>query len=357
VSRAGAAPPLPQPHTKATHKHTTERRKRARCENLRGEARHILAHLRSAEHRTSVQQPEMPKKEKKKKATELTDDQLLDAAIAENKAVAKATAAAEKSSSTPEKPKASSTTTPPARALARAEIISKLNAVPTFCILNGDSNIVAAEDPKGLEGSEVTTWFTDADEAEMMLASAKEQNVEVAATLHLGVTPLGLAFAFAVGWVESVFVGEMRVQCNSGVEAGMGAALRQQVESQGLESGSWVVPTFCCDELSSSTVMPIFFAQADLVAAWVASGRRREDVPTNLAVMELRVLVAQMQTDAFAWSTVQVVGSPRAAALTRKAKVAAAVVASQQLPGSTSAAASTAAVAGDADGDDPPPLQ
>ena len=67
-------------------------------------------------------------------------------------------------------------------------------------------------------------------------------------------------------------------------------------------------------------MLPVFLSRADLVKAWVVSGRRREDVPDNLTVMDLRVLVRQMQTDQFAWSTVQFVGSEAAVELVKEAK-------------------------------------
>jgi hypothetical protein len=90
----------------------------------------------------------------------------------------------------PESPPKPLQPAPSAAALSQTEIMQKLNSVPTFCILNGDSNIVGMQDPEG-EG-EVCCWFTDADDAMGMLASARESNPDVP-LLHLGVTPLGLA--------------------------------------------------------------------------------------------------------------------------------------------------------------------
>ena len=281
----------------------------------------------------------MPNRKSKVMHQQPSDDELLDAAIAENaraaaeaaavngKAAAPSPMDAGKGESTLEVPSTPSakSAAPEKAALTKHQIIEKLNAIPTFCILNGDSNIVATEEPQG--AGEVCTWFTDPDDARSMLTSAKEQNVDVAAGLHLGVTPLGLAFALAMGWAESLFVGEMRLQGKYDVVTHMTDALCDQMSSQGMPSCGWVLPTFCCDELQSPTMSPIFLSRADLVAAWVASGRSRESVPENLAVIELHVLVAQMQTDAFAWSTVHFVGSARAAAFVRECKVAAAVLA------------------------------
>lgn len=310
---------------------------------------------------------------KTKKAAGPSDDQLLDMAIAENtkaKAAAAETAAQEAkaakkaaAASTPGlTPSTSEVLNKPAKAaLSRPEIIKKLNRVPSFCVLNGDSNIVAATGPDG--SGEVTTWFTDAPLARGMVASAKQHNPEVAADLHLGVTPLGLAFALSVKWMESTFYGDLRLQTSDAVLRDMGPSLAQQVTAQGLEAGSWQLPTFCCDELSSDTVMPVFFDPADLTEAWVASGRSRESVPQNLAVIELRVLVAQMQTDSFAWSTVEFVGSPKAAALVREAKTAAIGVATRKagelglLPAHDPAVQAAASGGAAPEADEPPPLQ
>uniref|UniRef100_A0A7S0NWM0 Uncharacterized protein n=1 Tax=Calcidiscus leptoporus TaxID=127549 RepID=A0A7S0NWM0_9EUKA len=246
---------------------------------------------------------------------------------------------------------------PPNAALTKHEIIEKLNAVPTFCLLNSDQNIVAMVDPEGGEG-EVCLWFTDADDARRMLAVALEQNPD--ALLHLGVTPLGLAFALAERWAESPFVGDMRLQGNRAVVASMGPMLREQLAAQGLPAGAWQLPLFCCDELSSARVMPVFLSRADLVAAWEASGRSKESLPANLAVIELKVFVAQMQTDAFAWSSVAFVGSPRSVALVRQSKLASARAAGKGGPPPTHASTASAGAGGDVpagdDDDEPPPL-
>lgn len=234
---------------------------------------------------------------------------------------------------------------PSAAALSQTEIMQKLNSVPTFCILNGDSNIVGMQDPEG-EG-EVCCWFTDADDAMGMLASARESNPDVP-LLHLGVTPLGLAFALAMGWAESHFVGNLRLQGQSSTVEATKEAVAQQVVAQGLELGTWTLPVFCCDELSSPTVTPVFLNRHDLVQAWVVSGRPRETVPEHLSIMDLRVLVHQMQTDAFAWSTIHFVGSPKSVALVQKAKAEAALV-KRILAGEVS-------LAGLLDADAPPPL-
>jgi hypothetical protein len=232
------------------------------------------------------------------------DDALLDQAIADNRAAASSKA---------------ELSAPPKAALSQHDIIEKMNTVPTFCLLNGEQNIVGMQDETGAESC---TWFTEADDAREMFAFAKQQNEGV--PLHLGVTPLGLAFALAEGWADSLFVGNMRLQGKHAIVTQLAPMLAQQCEAQGVPPATWHLPVFCCDELSSPTVMPVFMSRSDLVAAWVASGRTKESVPEHLTVLDLRVLVHQMQTDTFAWSTLEFVGSPRSVQLVREAKLSSA---------------------------------
>lgn len=209
--------------------------------------------------------------------------------------------------------------TPAPKALSRSAIIEKLNAVPTFALLDPSKSVVSIQDGKG---GESCSWYTDAEEARRMLGVAREANPEVA--LHLGVTPLGLAFSLVAGWSLTQSVAEQGVnltlQGSSSIVASMASMLQQQLAAQGLDPGRWQLPVFCCDELQSASLLPMFLSRHDLVRAWIAAGHSREDVPENLTVMDLRVLVAQMQTDAFAWEIVEFVGSEDAAALVQEAK-------------------------------------
>ena len=71
-------------------------------------------------------------------------------------------------------------------------------------------------------------------------------------------------------------------------------------------------------------------------------------------MMDLRVLVNQMQTDAFAWHTLDFKTSRRSIQLVKEAKEAAAQA--RRPEGAPSAAAAAAAVAPAAE-DEPPPLE
>ena len=253
------------------------------------------------------------------------DDALLDTAIAENKKLSEA--AVDNATVGPRIINGKGTG-PPAAALTKEAIVKKLNAIPTFCILNGQESIVGLKDPSDPTGQlEVCLWFADPQEAKTTLAAAKEANPEIRAQLHLGVTPLGVAYAIAAGWAECHFFGEKQLRGSSEPFAGgqdPTALLREQAVSQGMEPPPWHVPVFCCDELQSPTTMPIFLSRKAMAEAWVTSGRKIQAMPENLSVMDLGVLVCQMQTDAFAWSTCHFVCERRSVQLVKESKSAAA---------------------------------
>ena len=156
------------------------------------------------------------------------DDALLDAAIAENKKLSEQQQAAQEQGAAAGSSGEASTAqaaaaAPPAAALTKEQIIQKLNAVPTFCILKGHENMVGLQDPTDPTGQcEVCVWFADPTEAKTTLAAAKEANADVRSQLHLGVTPLGVAFELAVGWKESKSTAALRLQ--SSARAGKSAS-------------------------------------------------------------------------------------------------------------------------------------
>ena len=101
-------------------------------------------------------------------------------------------------------------------------------------------------------------WFADATEAQNTLAVAKESNLDLHDQLHLGVTPLGIAYAIAAGWMECHFFGEKQLRGSQEPFAGdqdPTALLHDQAVGQGLEPPSWHVPVFCCDDLCSARAL------------------------------------------------------------------------------------------------------
>jgi len=58
--------------------------------------------------------------------------------------------------------------------------------------------------------------------------------------------------------------------------------LASQVKENDLPEKKWHLPVFCCDELQSASAMPMFLSRADLIEAWVLSGRPKDAVPDSL---------------------------------------------------------------------------
>eukprot|EP00908_Phaeocystis_cordata_P018673 Transcript_30136.p1 GENE.Transcript_30136~~Transcript_30136.p1 ORF type:complete len:262 (-),score=85.87 Transcript_30136:89-796(-) len=214
---------------------------------------------------------------------------------------------------------------PAPAALSRAQISARLDGVPTFVVVDGDGEVVRPRDEQG--EAVPASFHTDPEEAKAALDKLRNDPLAAggAEGLRLAVTPLGAAFEACGGWpgakaggakaADEGGTGGAVLQGTKQVVEGMAPRLREQLQAQGLEAGAWQLPVFCCDEMQTEAFTPIFLRHEDMVEAWVASGRPREQAPQQVAVMDLRLLVAQMQTDAFAWSTVKVLCSREAVEL------------------------------------------
>ena len=211
---------------------------------------------------------------------------------------------------------------PPPAALSRAQILAKLDGVPTFCVVDAQGEMVRPRDEAGEAGA--AAFYIEPDDAKTALDTLRRDPLASggAEGLRLSVTPLGAAFEACGGWAgggaEAAGTGAAAPPLLRGSRSVVEATapkLREQVQGQGLEVGAWQVPIFCCGEMQTSTSTPFFFTHADLVEFWVAAGGKREEVPQQVALMDLRVLVAQMQTDAFPWSTAKLICSRQAAEL------------------------------------------
>jgi len=221
---------------------------------------------------------------------------------------------------------------PPKNALTRDEITDKMNAVPAFCIMNGNGGMVGVRGKD--DGKEAINWFTDAAEAKAILAVMKEHNPGV--ELELGVHGLGTAFRLCKGWGDSEevqekmqtegakpFAGELRVQGNMPLMKETTPRLTELLEEAGIDKGGWQLPIFLCEELQSSSMLPVFLSPADLAATWEKSGRKKEDLPEGITMMDIRMLAAQMQTEDNPWRVIQFVGSQEAYELVREIQEAA----------------------------------
>ena len=85
--------------------------------------------------------------------------------------------------------------------------------------------------------------------------------------------------------------------------------LQELLKGSGMDPGCWQLPVFFCDELQSRSIVPVFLSPQDLATTWVKAGRTEDSIPENLTLMDIRMLVAQMQTDSSPWALIQFVGS------------------------------------------------
>lgn len=210
---------------------------------------------------------------------------------------------------------------PPPKALSRDEILDKLNAVPTFSIVNEDGGQVAMMDAVG--ETRACCWFTDAAEARAILKVMQEANPT--AGLKLACHGLGGAFTVCNGWKtdegtqaaksaagENI---ELRLQGNHHLANTTAPRLRELLAEHGFDPGCWTLPVFLCDRLASASFFPVFLSPRDLAVVWEKSGRKKEELPKDITVMDLRMLVQQWQTDANPWEIFHLVGSTEGAAL------------------------------------------
>lgn len=246
---------------------------------------------------------------------------------------------------------------PPRKALTKEEIMEKLNGVPTFCITNDEGGIVGMSDAEGDKKS--VCWFTDADEAKAISKAMGDANPE--AGLRLAVHGLGGAYTQCNGWPaeegetdktahspDGADI-ELRVQGNHALVKATADKMKELLVENGLDPGCWQHPVFLCEKLASPSLMPIFLSPRDLATVWEKSGRDKEDLPKDITVLELRLLVQQMQTDANPWSIFHFIASPSAIQL------AAEISSGEPMEeGAASAAAASAdkATADDASDDD-----
>ena len=195
---------------------------------------------------------------------------------------------------------------PERKALTKEEIMAKMNGCPTFCITNDEGGIVGMTDAQGDKKS--VCWFTDAAEAKAICKAMADANPD--AGLKLQVHGLGGAFTQCNGWPaeegsESKTAHspdgqeiELRVQGNHALVNATADKMKDLLVENGLDPGCWQHPVFLCEKLASPTLMPIFLSPRDLAIVWEKSGRKKEDLPQDITVLELRLLVQQMQTDA-----------------------------------------------------------
>lgn len=261
------------------------------------------------------------------------DDKLLDAMITQNEREKAEIAAAQQATWWGEDGPVPQGGLSKGKPMEPKAIVEKLNAIPTFCLLSGENALLGLKDMTDKTGKrKICAWFTDPNQAADMLSQCKAHSPDIAAGLHLGVTPLGVAYSFACGWVELEFDGDKQV--HGTCESGQAEAMREQAVAQGLEARTWHVAVFTCAELATPSRMPFFLSQKALAEAWLVTGRKLADLNgAHVAALDLGVVVHQMQTGAFDGAKVQFVSERRAIALVHETRQADTVSRAEVPPG------------------------
>ena len=281
------------------------------------------------------------RREKKVAGPAMTDDELLEQAVAENKAAR-------------EKEIADGCPT-------KAELIAALDSITLF-----DLRVVEDGGAKQtcLSPAGDYVFYVDVDDASRALEARKLTHP---GHLALGVTTLGRAFGLtevqAFGFSTNVKF-PMHIQgstaviddlVNDGLDAGAKSLVPKDLRSQ-LNSKTSSIPMFSLAELVEGTeTAPHFFTKADMVTYWMAkTGKKQEELPRHLIMTDLRVLIVRMMTVPADWKAIKLVP------LTSTVAVLQGVTNAQQTAAEQTGAAAEAALA-DApprpeDDDEPPPL-
>jgi len=176
------------------------------------------------------------------------------------------------------------------------DLVEQLNAIPSFAIMNeksdGSKSFVPMrfQDDAGAAGPETCAFFIEPTEAKTALLQAKKAAPDL--NLVVGVMPLGNAFALAVGWAEAKGSCGFSVRGSPEMAKQVGPQIKKQLESQGLPT-TWQFPVLLCEQLQSTTVVPVFLTREGLVATWQACGKEGPP-PAKLQVIDMRMLAAKM---------------------------------------------------------------
>ena len=211
--------------------------------------------------------------------------------------------------------------------LSRAEIVNKLNAVPTFCIMQEDGSVISLPDQDGAPGDECCTWFLDAGEAEETLKKVVAANPDLS-DLRLVSHGLGdFIMMSSDGWPRQSdsppsvdpAAPRLKLQGLREVQAALGEQLVTALKSENLSAGAWQAAVFIAEELMQASaegaqiLLPVFLSPHDVQAAYERAGIPAKALE-GVKVLELRMLLKHMAEgtpDAVnPWRATQFIASP-----------------------------------------------
>jgi len=233
------------------------------------------------------------------------------------------------------------------RGLTRREIAMKLNELPTFCVTNEEGGVAMCRvKGEGLKTVPCVLFFLEPDDALSTMEALQEAMPDT--KLKLSLHGLGAAFELCNGWhhikksphtvnvvdpADTTFFAsddpepaktpageqvEMRIVGNHALVNSTKEGMTALLDENSIDVGSWTLPVFICNQLQSKSVFPAFLRPSDLRKTWLAAGRAEADIPDDIVVVDLRLLVAQMLTDVNDWSRYHLVPSDEAIALAQE---------------------------------------
>ena len=232
------------------------------------------------------------------------------------------------------------------RGLTRREIAAKLNEMPTFCVTNEDGGVAMfrVRDDDGKFKSTVC-FFLEPEEAKASLQAMQDAMPNT--KLKLTLIGLGAAFEHCRGWhsvAKSKLVAtaadadddaafltsdpppttpngeaiEMRIMGNHALVNATSSAMTTMLDEHKITADGWTLPVFICNELQSKSIYPAFLKPSDLKKTWVAAGRSEDSIPNDIMVVDLRLIISQMRTDANDWTRLHLVPSEDAILLAQE---------------------------------------
>lgn len=242
------------------------------------------------------------RKAKASAGTTLTDDELLDQAVAENKKAA-ALALQQAQMKLEEDSRGCPT---------KQELLAALDNILLFDLRHADGE---GRQPCLSPQGEYVLYTDEADAVAAIEALKKAQPGSQAV---LGCTGLGRAFALSEGKAfgfSSNFKHPIHLQGSTALLAEIGAASSEALcpaaVREQLNARTSIIPMFSMPELINNTeAAPYFFSKADMVTHWMsATGKAESQLPPTIVLTDLRVLIVRMMQNPRDWRTIQLVPS------------------------------------------------
>ena len=198
--------------------------------------------------------------------------------------------------------------------LTHQQVVEKLDVVPVFHIVGGTDRMMVPTPTSG-GGPACGTWFFAFEDAQRALEATRASNPSL--PLAIEASPLGTAFALSEGWSPSLVPegAHLRLQCSSRVLASMPEPPQPLPEalSNRFNPLTSCLPTFAVDGdfRTPHGATPVCFDVQTLAATWEReSGRPPSEMP-GVRVVDLRMLLATMLTQAQDWRGVAFTAAPK----------------------------------------------